>query len=257
MPDGDSDNQAVHPEPVQFAASLPLAIRELLDADRTAAIVLGLDGEVLSANETALELLGAESVAAMTVGSASRRRASIDARPRAASSRQRHDRRHLAGRHRLHRPHRRTPDLPSNAGHTTRRCVRRWWIHRHGRTRRHDLAEHGSEPASPCHARLAHGTRQPPPDPCDARPCLGGSTGPTGPRGRDLRRLRPAQARRRPHSATRSATACSSRPRSACPTRSALRTAWHESAATSSWWSARFCPVRPRHSVSPIAPALH
>ena len=84
MPDGDSDNQAVHPETVQFAASLPLAIRELLDADRTAAIVLGLDGEVLSANETALELLGAESVAAMTVGSASHAilRSMLDHAPR-------------------------------------------------------------------------------------------------------------------------------------------------------------------------------
>ncbi|HYN34437.1 MAG TPA: bifunctional diguanylate cyclase/phosphodiesterase [Ilumatobacteraceae bacterium] len=71
MTDGDSDNEAVHPDPIQFATSLPLAIRELLDADRTAAIVLALDGEVLSANETALELLGAESVAAMTVRSAS------------------------------------------------------------------------------------------------------------------------------------------------------------------------------------------
>ncbi len=84
MPDGDSDNQAAHPETVQFAASLPLAIRELLDADRTAAIVLGLEGEVLSANETALELLGAESVAAMTVGSASRAvlRSMLDHAPR-------------------------------------------------------------------------------------------------------------------------------------------------------------------------------
>jgi PAS domain-containing protein len=87
VPDGDSDNQGdsgnetvapeavtpktVTPEAVDLAASLPLAIRELLDADRTAAIVLALDGTVLSANETALELFGAKSVATMTPGSAS------------------------------------------------------------------------------------------------------------------------------------------------------------------------------------------
>ncbi len=71
MPEGGSDNRAVNAEAGRLAASLPLAIRELLDADRTAAIVLALDGTVLSANETALELLGAESVGAMTIGSAS------------------------------------------------------------------------------------------------------------------------------------------------------------------------------------------
>ena len=84
MPDGDSDNPGIHEEVSQLAASLPLAIRELLDADRTAAIVLSLDGEVLSANETALELLGAESVASMTSGSASRAvlRSMLDHAPR-------------------------------------------------------------------------------------------------------------------------------------------------------------------------------
>ena len=84
MPDGDSDNPEVHEKASQLAASLPLAIRELLDADRTAAIVLTLDGEVLSANETALELLGAESVASMTSGSASRAvlRSMLDHAPR-------------------------------------------------------------------------------------------------------------------------------------------------------------------------------
>jgi diguanylate cyclase (GGDEF)-like protein len=84
VPDGDSDNQMVTPEAVDLAASLPLAIRELLDADRTAAIVLALDGTVLSANETALELFGAKSVAAMTPGSASRAvlRSMLDHAPR-------------------------------------------------------------------------------------------------------------------------------------------------------------------------------
>jgi diguanylate cyclase (GGDEF)-like protein len=49
----------------------PQAARELLDADATAVVLFGLDGTVWAANETALELLGADSVAALTPGSAS------------------------------------------------------------------------------------------------------------------------------------------------------------------------------------------
>ncbi len=41
----------------------PQAARELLDADATAVVLFGLDGTVWAANETALELLGADSVA--------------------------------------------------------------------------------------------------------------------------------------------------------------------------------------------------
>jgi diguanylate cyclase (GGDEF)-like protein len=43
------------------AMTLPLAVRELLDADGSAVVILGLDGTVRSINESALELLGAES----------------------------------------------------------------------------------------------------------------------------------------------------------------------------------------------------
>lgn len=69
MRDSENDDEAT--EAVDPALALPLAVRELLDADRTAVLVLGLDGSVRSANEVALELLGAESVAAMTPDSAS------------------------------------------------------------------------------------------------------------------------------------------------------------------------------------------
>ncbi len=84
MPVGDSDNRADDHASIPPALSLPLAIRELLDADRTAVILLGLDGRVQSANETALELLGAESVRTMTVGSASHAilRSMLDHAPR-------------------------------------------------------------------------------------------------------------------------------------------------------------------------------
>lgn len=50
---------------------LPAALRELLDADRTAVVIMGLDGCVRAANESALELLGAPSEAALSGGSAS------------------------------------------------------------------------------------------------------------------------------------------------------------------------------------------
>lgn len=81
MPDIDSqhaDDEATN------AVALPTAVRELLDADRTAIVLLDADGRVRSANETALELLGAPSVEAMSVGSASHRllRSMLDHAPR-------------------------------------------------------------------------------------------------------------------------------------------------------------------------------
>ena len=83
----DSDNQQtedIDDSVARAAVALPLAVRELLDADSTAVIILGLRGDVWSANETALELLGAESVEAMTTGSASHAvlRSMLDHAPR-------------------------------------------------------------------------------------------------------------------------------------------------------------------------------
>lgn len=82
MPDSENDDQVS--SAVDLALAMPLAVRELLDADRTAVLVLGLDGTVRSANETALELLGAESVSAMTTDSASHAvlRSMLDHAPR-------------------------------------------------------------------------------------------------------------------------------------------------------------------------------
>jgi diguanylate cyclase (GGDEF)-like protein len=70
-PDSDSEpgEDAVVTTPA--AVTLPVAVRELLDADRTALVILDLEGGVRAANETALELLGAPSTAAMTADSAS------------------------------------------------------------------------------------------------------------------------------------------------------------------------------------------
>jgi diguanylate cyclase (GGDEF)-like protein len=83
----DSHNQQtgdIDDSVARAAVGLPLAVRELLDADSTAVIILGLRGDVWSANETALELLGAESVEAMTTGSASHAvlRSMLDHAPR-------------------------------------------------------------------------------------------------------------------------------------------------------------------------------
>lgn len=69
MPDGDNDND--REAPAEGALVLPLAVRELLDADRTAVVIMTLDGAVRAANESALELFGAESVASLADGSAS------------------------------------------------------------------------------------------------------------------------------------------------------------------------------------------
>ncbi len=69
MHDGDNDNDNESRQPDAFA--LPIAMRELLDADRTAVVIMTLDGAVRAANESALELLGAASVESLTVGSAS------------------------------------------------------------------------------------------------------------------------------------------------------------------------------------------
>jgi diguanylate cyclase (GGDEF)-like protein len=64
--------------------TLSLAARELLDADRTAAVIMGIDGNVHAANEAALELLGAPSTDALAPGSASRAvlRSLLDHAPR-------------------------------------------------------------------------------------------------------------------------------------------------------------------------------
>ncbi len=80
----DSENEEPLSVGLDPALTLPLAVRELLDADRTAVLVLGLDGTVRAANETALELLGAESAESMTVGSASHAvlRSMLDHAPR-------------------------------------------------------------------------------------------------------------------------------------------------------------------------------
>jgi diguanylate cyclase (GGDEF)-like protein len=70
VPSGDSDNEAAA-RGVDPSVGLPLGVRELLDADRTAVMVLGLDAHVHAANETALELLGADRVEAVHAGTAS------------------------------------------------------------------------------------------------------------------------------------------------------------------------------------------
>ena len=69
MHDGDNDNETEGLGIDAFA--LPLAARELLDADRTAVVIMTLDGAVRAANESALDLLGAPSVESLAVGSAS------------------------------------------------------------------------------------------------------------------------------------------------------------------------------------------
>jgi len=77
VPIGDNDIEnptSTEPEaalPSDDAMDLPLAVRELLDADGSAVVILGLDGTVRSINESALELLGAESVDKLLPDSAS------------------------------------------------------------------------------------------------------------------------------------------------------------------------------------------
>jgi hypothetical protein len=67
VPVGDNDIEnpiSTEPEAALVpddAMDLPLAVRELLDADGSAVMILALDGTVRSINESALELLGAES----------------------------------------------------------------------------------------------------------------------------------------------------------------------------------------------------
>ena len=68
MHDGDNDEETEGQGMDAFV--LPLAARELLDADRTAVVIMTLDGAVQAANESALELLGAPSIESLTVGSA-------------------------------------------------------------------------------------------------------------------------------------------------------------------------------------------
>ena len=68
MHDGDNDEETEGQRMDAFV--LPLAARELLDADRTAVVIMTLDGAVQAANESALELLGAPSIESLTVGSA-------------------------------------------------------------------------------------------------------------------------------------------------------------------------------------------
>ncbi|HSP28641.1 MAG TPA: diguanylate cyclase, partial [Ilumatobacteraceae bacterium] len=50
------------------SGALHEALPELLDADQTAVVILGFDGAVRAANDTALHLLGAESTAALQPG---------------------------------------------------------------------------------------------------------------------------------------------------------------------------------------------
>ena len=69
MHDGDDDNETESQGMDAFA--LPLAARELLDADRTAVVIMTLGGAVQAANESALEMLGAPSIESLTVGTAS------------------------------------------------------------------------------------------------------------------------------------------------------------------------------------------
>lgn len=85
MPHSDhEETDESRPTPVDSASILPLAVRELLDADRTAVVILGIDQSVQAANETALQLLGAESAGAMTPDSASHAvlRSMLDHAPR-------------------------------------------------------------------------------------------------------------------------------------------------------------------------------
>jgi diguanylate cyclase (GGDEF)-like protein len=74
VPNGDSESQ----EPPGNRDSthigdltIPRALRELLDADGSAVVILGRDGAVHSINEAALELLGAASVERLVPGTAS------------------------------------------------------------------------------------------------------------------------------------------------------------------------------------------
>jgi diguanylate cyclase (GGDEF)-like protein len=62
----DSDDQ--HEEAGTDAAALGVALRELLDADLTAVVILDLDGAIRAANDTALRLLGASSVEDLVAG---------------------------------------------------------------------------------------------------------------------------------------------------------------------------------------------
>jgi len=68
VPGDERDNEAGTP---LAPLTLPIALRELLDADRTAVVMMGLNGDVHAANESALELLGAPTESALTAGSMS------------------------------------------------------------------------------------------------------------------------------------------------------------------------------------------
>jgi diguanylate cyclase (GGDEF)-like protein len=73
VPDGHNDqpNADIVTSAAPSPLTMPVALRSLLDADRTAAVLMGLDGTVHAANETALELFGAASDASLVAGSAS------------------------------------------------------------------------------------------------------------------------------------------------------------------------------------------
>jgi diguanylate cyclase (GGDEF)-like protein len=73
VPDGHNDQPSAGTTTGDDTAPLamPVALRTLLDADRTAVVIMGLDGSVHAANETALELMGATSVEWLVSGSAS------------------------------------------------------------------------------------------------------------------------------------------------------------------------------------------
>jgi len=74
--DGDNDNErtagtTVRAWPPPSPEALHLAQQSLLDADRTAIVIVGFDGVVHTANESALHILRAESADAMQPGSPS------------------------------------------------------------------------------------------------------------------------------------------------------------------------------------------
>jgi diguanylate cyclase len=65
---GSSPGRVLPPPRPEPPGSLPDAVAALLDADQTAAVIVGFDGVVHWANDTALDLLGADSTAALQPG---------------------------------------------------------------------------------------------------------------------------------------------------------------------------------------------
>ena len=76
---GDPDGQASE-------HLLPYPVAGLLDADGSSFVMLALDGTPLAANQQALSMLGAETIADLATGSDVERCAALAARPRAATA---------------------------------------------------------------------------------------------------------------------------------------------------------------------------